>query len=96
VPVAPLTFVSSVLAMLLILSFSRTGVPARRRLVYAFACVLAMAGIAAGIAGCGGSTSSSGGGSPTTHVDSITAVYGGDSTYIGSTSAATGVTVSAQ
>ncbi len=95
VPVAPLTFVSSVLAMLLILSFSRTGVPARRRLVYAFACVLAMAGIAAGIAGCGGSTSSnSGGGSPTTHVDSITAVYGGDSTYIGSTSAATGVTVS--
>ncbi|HEY1924353.1 MAG TPA: Ig-like domain repeat protein, partial [Candidatus Acidoferrum sp.] len=95
VPVAPLTFVSSVLAMLLSLSFGRTGVPARRRLVYAFACVLAMAGIAAGIAGCGGSTSSnSGGGSPTTHVDSITAVYGGDSTYIGSTSAATGVTVS--
>lgn len=97
VPVAPLTLVSSVLAMLLILSFSRTGVPARRRLVHAFACVLAMAGIAAGIAGCGGSTSSnSGGGSPTTHVDSITAVYGGDSTYGGSTSAATGVTVSAQ
>ena len=56
VPIAPLTFVTSVLVMLLILSLSRTGVPVRRRLAYAFACVLVMAGIAAGIAGCGGGT----------------------------------------
>jgi hypothetical protein len=97
-PIAPLTFVTSVLVLLLILSLSRTGVPVRRRLAYAFACVLVMAGIAAGIAGCGGGSSTGGGGgsTPTTHVDSITAVYGGDSTYIGSTSAATGVTVTVQ
>ena len=76
----------------------RSGVPARRRLAYAAAFALVMIGIAAGFAGCGGGSSGGGGGggNPTTHVDSITAVYGGDSTYIGSTSSAVAVTVSTQ
>ena len=55
-----------------------------------------MIGVAAGFAGCGGGSSSGGGGAPTSHVDSITAVYGGDTTYVGSTSSAVAVTVSTQ
>ncbi len=94
---APLTLVTCILALLLIVTMRRSGVPARRRLVYAFACALVMIGIAAGFEGCGGGSSSGGGGgTPTTHVDSITAVYGGDSTYVGSTSPAVAITVSTQ
>jgi Pro-kumamolisin, activation domain/Bacterial Ig-like domain (group 3) len=69
--------------------------PAARRLGYACAGVLLFACLVAGIAGCGGSGSSGGGGGGgTPHTDSITAVYGGDGTYAGSTSAA--VTISVQ
>ena len=95
-PAAPLALVTSVLALLLIVAIRRSGVPARRRLVYAFASALLMLGIVSGIAGCGGGSSTSGGGGSTSHVDSITAVYGGDATYAGSTSTAVAVTVTTQ
>jgi hypothetical protein len=73
----------------------RTSASARRRLVFGFATMLLTVGIAAAFAGCGGG-SSGGSTTPTTHVDSITAVYSGDSTYISSTSPAVAVTVSSQ
>jgi hypothetical protein len=98
-PAAPLTLslVTCILALLLIVAMRRNSVPARRRLAYACACALVLIGVEAGFAGCGGGSSSSGGGTtPTTHVDSITAVYTGDSTYVGSTSPAIAVTVSTQ
>jgi hypothetical protein len=95
-PAAPLALATCVLTLLLIVGTRRSGVPARRRLGYALACAIVMVGIAAAFAGCGGGSSTSGGGGSTSHVDSITAVYGGDSTYAGSTSAAVAVTVTTQ
>jgi hypothetical protein len=97
-PAAPLTLslVTCILALLLIVAMRRNNVPARRRIAYACACALVLIGVAAGFAGCGGGSSSGGGGTPTTHVDSITAVYTGDNTYVGSTSSAVAVTVSIQ
>jgi hypothetical protein len=81
------------LTLLWIISIRRSsGTTTRRRLALTFACALVMVGIAAGFAGCGGGSSTSGGGT-TSHVDSITAVYSGDSTYVGSTSPAVAVTV---
>src|SRR5712692_3051882 len=60
------------------------------RLGYEAAGLLLFAWLAAGIAGCSGSGSSGGGGGRT---DSITAVYGGDANYTGSTSPATAITL---
>jgi hypothetical protein len=60
------------------------------RLGYAAAGLLLFAWLAAGMAGCSGSGSSGGGGGRT---DSITAVYGGDANYTGSTSPATAITL---
>jgi hypothetical protein len=96
--------VASFLALLLIVGTRRSsGLFAHRRLAYTFACALLLIGIVVGFAGCGGGSSSSGGGggggggtTPTTHVDSITAVYSGDNTYISSTSAAVAITVTTQ
>ncbi len=65
----------------------------RRRLAYALACALVMVGVATAFAGCGGGSTTGGGGGGSSHVDSITAVYGGDATYAGSTSPAVAVTV---
>jgi hypothetical protein len=69
--------------------------PAATRLGYACAGALMLACLVAGIAGCGGSGSSGGGGGggTTPHTDSITAVYSGDGTYAGSTSAAVSISV---
>jgi hypothetical protein len=75
------------------LGASRGTFSAHRRFVYASAFALITIAIASGFAGCGGGSSTSGGGGGTSHVDSITAVYSGDSTYIGSTSSAVAVTV---
>jgi Pro-kumamolisin, activation domain/Bacterial Ig-like domain (group 3) len=91
-PVAPLAIVSCVMALLLFMATRRTSAPALRRLAYTFAAMLMLVGIATAFAGCGGGGSSST--TPTTHVDSITAVYSGDPTYAGSTSAAVAVTIS--
>jgi subtilase family serine protease len=60
-----------------------------RRLGYAAAGLVILACVAAGLAGCSGGGSSSGG----PHTDSITAVYSGDANYAGSTSAAAPVSV---
>jgi hypothetical protein len=95
-PTAPLALATFILALLLFAAARRSGAPARRGLGYALACALVMIGIATGIAGCGGGSSGGGTPTPTTHVDSITAVYSGDNTYVGSTSAAVAVTVSTQ
>ena len=62
------------------------------RLGYATAALLLFVWLAAGIAGCSGAKSAgTGGGSG--HTDSITAVYGGDANYTGSTSSAAAVTI---
>jgi Pro-kumamolisin, activation domain/Bacterial Ig-like domain (group 3) len=73
----------------------RTTAAAATRLGYACAGALLLACLIAGIAGCGGSGSSGGGGGggTTPHTDSITAVYSGDGTYAGSTSAAVSISV---
>jgi hypothetical protein len=53
--------------------------------------LLLLAGLVASLAGCGSGYGGGGGGGP--HYDSITAVYGGDATYAGSTSPAITITV---
>jgi subtilase family serine protease len=84
--------------LILFLALARYAAPPRnrwpqlgRQLGYAAAGLVLLACLAAGFAGCSGSGSSSGGGG--SHTDSITAVYGGDANYAGSTSSATTVTV---
>ncbi|HEX8880625.1 MAG TPA: hypothetical protein VF749_11375, partial [Candidatus Acidoferrum sp.] len=79
-----------VLLVLLLLGLKR--VPRAYRRAYACASLLLLAGLVAGLAaGCGGGYGGGGGGGP--HYDSITAVYSGDATYAGSTSAAITITV---
>jgi subtilase family serine protease len=92
---APLALITCTLALLLFLTMRRSNAPARRRLAYSFAAMLMLVAIVTAFAGCGGG-STSGGGGGSTHVDSITAVYSGDSTYASSTSTAVAVTVSNQ
>ena len=78
------------MVMLLLLS-NLKRVPARFRRVYACAGLFLLAGLVAGLAvGC---SSGYGGGGGGVHYDSITAVYGGDATYAGSTSPALSITV---
>jgi hypothetical protein len=91
-PIVPL-YIVAVLALLAALISRRHG-PAGRRVGYACAALLSFAGVSIAIAGCGG------GGSttttpppPTSHTASITAVYSGDATYKGSTSAAATITI---
>jgi len=64
--------------------------PVAKRLGYACAGLLLLACAVAGIAGCGGGSGSA---AVTTHTDSITAVYSGDSIYAPSTSTAISITV---
>lgn len=79
---------SVTLLLLLLLSWKR--IPARYRRVYAWAGLLLLASLVAGLAvGCGSGYGGGGG----THYDSITAVYSGDSTYAGSTSSPLSITV---
>ena len=80
------------LALLLLLLLGLTRVPKPYRRVYAGASLLLLAGLVAGLAaGCGSGYGGGGGGG--LHYDSITAVYSGDATYAGSTSAALQITV---
>ena len=78
--------------MLLFLATRHGIAPARRRLGYAAACALVLIGVAVSFSGCGGG-SSTGGKTPLSHVDSITAVYSGDTVFASSTSTAVPVTV---
>jgi hypothetical protein len=78
-------FLLAGMALLMLFLLNLKRVPARYRRVYAGACLLLLAGLVAGLAAaCNGGYGGGGGG---VHYDSITAVYSGDSTYAGSTSA---------
>jgi subtilase family serine protease len=90
VPVLPLGIVSVLLIALLAM---QRRLSIGKRLGYAAAGLILFACIAAGIAGCSGSGGGGGGGGGGSHTDSITAVYGGDTNYTGSTSSAVPVTV---
>jgi hypothetical protein len=95
-PFGPMWIVAGLLLAAILLGLSRLRVaPLTRRLGYACAGALLFACLAAGIAGCGGGSSSGGGGGggTTPHTDTITAVYSGDATYAGSTSAAVSISV---
>jgi hypothetical protein len=87
VPALPLGIVS-VLLLVFLAMHRRTSLG--KRVGYAAAGLVLFASIAAGFAGCSGAHNGGGGGSRT---DSITAVYGGDANYTGSTSSATPVTI---
>jgi hypothetical protein len=86
--VLPLGIVSVLLIVLLAM---QRRLSIGKRLGYAFAGLILFACVAAGIAGCSGSGGGGGGGG--SHTDSITAVYGGDTNYTGSTSSAVPVTI---
>jgi hypothetical protein len=86
VPVLPLGIVSVLLIALLAM---QRRLSIGKRLGYALAGLILFSCAAAGIAGCSGS----GGGGGGSHTDSITAVYGGDTNYTGSTSSAVPVTI---
>ena len=87
-PATPMWIVTALLLAVFLTSLWR--LPKSQRLGYASAGLLLFACLAAGIAGCGGGSSSS---TPMSHTDSITAVYSGDTAYSGSTSAAVSITV---
>jgi hypothetical protein len=86
-PAGPLFVVAAILLIALL-----AGRSAPRRLGYACVGLLLVACVAAGFAGCGGGNSSRTP-TPTSHNDSITAVYGGDPNYSGSTSAAVSISI---
>jgi hypothetical protein len=85
----PVVLVAFLLLLLILISLSR--IPAAHRRIYECAALLLLAGLVASLAGCGSGYGGGGGGGP--HYDSITAVYGGDATYAGSTSPAITITV---
>ncbi len=89
IPAEPIWIVSFLFLITFLLILRR--VPPTRR-AYVFAALVLFMVAAAGIAGCGSSSGSVGGGGGG-HTDSITAVYGGDTNYSGSTSAAVVVSV---
>jgi subtilase family serine protease len=89
VPAAPLWIAAWLLFVVFLVSLKHW--PRAQRRGYAYAGLSLFAAIAAGIAGCSGTGSSSSGGS--SHTRSITAVYSGDANYSGSTSPAATVTV---
>jgi hypothetical protein len=75
--------------MLFAFLLSLKRLPTVKRLGYACAGIVLFACVAAGIAGCGGGSSMT----PTSHTDSITAVYSGDANYTTSTSTAISITI---
>jgi hypothetical protein len=85
-----------VVALLALVAFwlSLTRIPTNRPLGYALA-TLVLFGSVATMAACGGGSSSTPPPppTPTSHTASITAVYSGDATYKGSTSAAATITI---
>jgi len=86
--------IAALLAMVLLM-LARHAARLQRnwaRLGYAAAELLLMACLAAAIAGCSGASSGGGGGGGG-RTDAITAVYSGDASYTGSTSAAAAVTI---
>lgn len=88
-PALPVCIVACLLALTFFLGLR--FLPAGRRR-YAFACLLLVAFVMAGIAGCGGGSSGGGGGGGP-QIRSITAVYSGDGNYAASTSAVVSITI---
>jgi hypothetical protein len=94
VPRSPLRlmwFLAALCLAALLFHLRKLRMDPARRLGYACAGMLLFACLAVGMAGCGGN--GGGGGGITPHNDSITAVYSGDATYAGSTSAAVTISV---
>jgi len=85
----PVVLVAFLLLLVILISLRR--IPAAYRRGYQFAALLLLAGLVVSLAGCGSGYGGGGGGG--VHYDSITAVYGGDATYAGSTSPAITITV---
>ena len=83
--------VALVLAAMLLIALRH--IPARYRRAYACVAFLVLAGLVAGFVGCGGGYGGGGGGGGGLHYDNITAVYSGDATYAGSTSAPLQITI---
>jgi subtilase family serine protease len=92
-PVGLLWIAAALLLMTFLLSLRR--MPLAQHRGYAYAGLLLFACLVAGIAGCSGAKSSSSGnsGGGSSHTDSITGVYSGDSNYAASTSTAVAVTI---
>jgi hypothetical protein len=86
--------VVALLALVVAFWLGLTRMPTNRRLGYALA-TLVLFGSVATMAACGGGSSSTPPPppTPTSHTASITAVYSGDATYKGSTSAAATITI---
>ncbi len=84
----PVVLMAFFLLLLFLISLRRVPAPYRRG--YACAGLLLLAGLVAGLVGCGGYGGGGGGG---VHYDSTTAVYSGDASYAGSTSSAITITV---
>src|SRR5260370_26540194 len=83
----PMWIVASTLLILYLLSLKRLA--AAKRIGFACAGLLLFACAVAGIAGCGGGSGSR----VTTHTDSVTAGYNGDTIYSPSTSAPISISV---
>ncbi len=90
-PITPLYIVAVVALLAALIRLKRA--PAGRRLGYACAAGLLFACVIAGLAGCGGGSTTTPPPVNTGHTDTITAVYSGDATYKGSTSAAATITI---
>src|SRR5712672_456639 len=89
-PTVPMLLVGIISSLLLVLLLAlQRRLSLERRVGYAAAGLLLLACLTAGFAGCSGTKGGTGSGTP--HTDSITAVYGGDTNYSGSTSAAVSV-----
>jgi subtilase family serine protease len=86
-PIRPIWITTYSLLVMILLALARLR--KAKKTLYVFASLIVFALVVSGIAGCGSSGGGGGGG----HTDSITAVYGGDTNYSTSTSAAVPISV---
>jgi hypothetical protein len=83
-PGPPVGLLPLLLVMAMILAYLATRMASSRERRYAYAVALFLLASAIGVAGCGGSSSGGGGGGVTTHIDSVSAQYMGDTNYAAS------------
>jgi len=91
IPAIPSVRIWIVVGLLVLAFLLSTRRLSPRRRGYAFACLMLLVLVTAGITGCGGG--SGGGGGTGAQTRSITAVYSGDANYVASTSAAVSITI---
>lgn len=89
-PRVPWFLLAATIVLLILLLLNLKRVPARYRRLYASACLLVLVGLIGGFAAACSNGYGGGGG---LHYDNITAVYSGDATYAGSTSAPLQITI---